>query len=216
MSEPNPQSPIPNPDWIEAGRLLFAGPADFERGVPSMEHLPDASLPEVAFAGRSNVGKSSLINALTGRNKLARASTEPGRTRELNFFRVGDRLRLVDMPGYGYAKAGKAEIGRWTSLIRDYLRGRPTLHRVILLIDARHGLKSHDKEVMDALDTSAVIYQLVLTKADKIKPSELAETLAATQSAIAKRPAAHPVIIATSSETGAGIELLRAEIAALA
>lgn len=203
-------------EWIERGRLLFAGPVDFERGVPSMQHLPDATLPEVAFAGRSNVGKSSLINAITGRHKLARASTEPGRTRELNFFRVGDRLRLVDMPGYGYAKAGKSEIDRWTALIRDYLRGRPTLHRVILLIDARHGLKPHDKEVMDALDTAAVIYQIVLTKADKIKPTELAETLESVRAAIIKRPAAHPEIIATSSETGQGIDILRAEIAALA
>ncbi|UPT64177.1 MAG: ribosome biogenesis GTP-binding protein YihA/YsxC [Hyphomonadaceae bacterium JAD_PAG50586_4] len=203
-------------EWIEAGRLLFAGPVDFERGVPSMEFLPDSSLPEVAFAGRSNVGKSSLINAVTGRNKLARASTEPGRTRELNFFRVGDRLRLVDMPGYGYAKAGKSEINRWTTLIRDYLRGRPTLHRVILLIDARHGLKPYDKEVMDTLDTTAVIYQIVLTKADKIKPTELAETLEGVRAAIVKRPAAHPEIIATSSETGQGIDILRAEITALA
>ena len=201
---------------IEAGRLLFAGPIEFERGVVGMEHLPDASLPEIAFAGRSNVGKSSLVNALTGRKKLARASTEPGRTRELNFFRMGDRLRLVDLPGYGYAKAAKADIGRWTGLTRDYLRGRPSLKRVILLIDARHGVKPHDRDVMDALDTAAVNYQLVLTKTDKIKPSDLADTLAATQATIAKRPAAHPLIIATSAETGLGIEQLRAEIAALA
>jgi GTP-binding protein len=202
--------------WIETGRLLFAGPIEFERGVPSMEFLPDSSLPEVAFAGRSNVGKSSLVNAITGRLKLARASTEPGRTRELNFFRVGDTLRLVDLPGYGYAKAGRADIERWTALTRDYLRGRPSLKRVILLIDSRHGLKPHDKDVMDALDTSAVTYQLVLTKADKLKPTELAETAAATAAAIAKRPAAHPEVVSTSSETGLGIERLRAEIAALA
>lgn len=203
-------------DRIEAGRLLFAGPVDFELGVVSMDNLPDASLPEVAFAGRSNVGKSSLVNAVTGRLKLARASTEPGRTRELNFFRVGETLRLVDLPGYGYAKAGQADIKRWTTLTRDYLRGRPSLMRVILLIDSRHGLKPHDKEVMDALDTAAVTYQIVLTKADKIKPSELAEVSAATRAAIAKRPAAHPEVIATSSETGLGIDVLRAEIAALA
>ena len=203
-------------DWLEAGRLLFAGPIEFERGVPAMEHLPDASLPEVAFAGRSNVGKSSLINALTGRNKLARASTEPGRTRELNFFRMGDTLRLVDLPGYGYAKAGRADIARWTKLTREYLRGRAPLKRVILLIDARHGVKPHDKDVMDALDKAAVAYEVVLTKADKLKPSEAAEIAAATRALIAKRPAAHPELRTTSSETGLGIDLLRADIAALA
>lgn len=209
-------TPEEHEDWIEAGRLLFAGPVDFERGVPSMDFLPDEAAPEVAFAGRSNVGKSSLINALTGRNKLARASTEPGRTRELNFFRMGDRLRLVDLPGYGYAKAPKSEIGRWTALTRDYLRGRSTLKRVILLIDGRHGLKPDDKDVMDALDKAAVTYQLVLTKSDKVKPTEIEALAAATRAAIAKRPAAHPEIVATSSETGLGIDVLRAEIAALA
>lgn len=203
-------------EFLETGRLLFAGPIAFEMGVAAMSQLPEADVPEVAFAGRSNVGKSSLINALTGRNKLARASTEPGRTRELNFFRMGDKLRLVDLPGYGYAKAAKSDIGRWTTLTRDYLRGRPTLHRVILLIDSRHGLKPDDKDVMDALDKAAVTYQIVLTKADKIKPTELAATAAATQTAIAKRPAAHPLIISTSSETSLGIAELRAEIAALA
>ena len=201
---------------LEAGRLLFAGPIAFERGVVSMDALPDGDLPEVAFAGRSNVGKSSLINALTGRNKLARASTEPGRTRELNFFRVGDVLRLVDLPGYGYARAPKTEIARWTGLMRDYLRGRAPLKRVILLIDARHGLKPHDKHVMDVLDTAAVNYQLTLTKADKLKPTELETISETTLGAIAKRPAAHPVLIATSAQTGQGVEQLRAEIAALA
>jgi GTP-binding protein len=209
-------TPEEHAEFIEAGRLLFAGPIEFELGVVGMEHLPDADVPEVAFAGRSNVGKSSLINAVTGRNKLARASTEPGRTRELNFFRVGDRLRLVDMPGYGYAKAGKADIARWTGLVRDYLRGRAALKRVVLLIDARHGLKPHDKEVMDALDTAAVNYQIVLTKADKLKPTEAEAIAAATRATVAKRPAAHPEVIVTSAEKGAGIEQLRAEIAALA
>jgi GTP-binding protein len=204
------------PDPIEAGRLLFAGPISFELGVAKMDGLPEASLPEIAFAGRSNVGKSSLLNALTGRKALARASTEPGRTRELNYFRVGDTLRLVDMPGYGYAKAPKAEIARWTTLMRDFLRGRSALKRVLLLVDARHGLKEHDAEVMDALDAAAVAYQIVLTKADKLKPTEAADRATETSAAIAKRPAAHPLIIVTSSETGIGIPELRAEIAALA
>lgn len=203
-------------EYLERGRLLFAGPVEFERGVVGLQHLPDSSLPEVAFAGRSNVGKSSIVNAVTGRLKLARASTEPGRTRELNFFRVGDTLRLVDLPGYGYAKAPKTEIARWTGLTRDYLRGRVALKRVILLIDSRHGLKDHDKDVMEVLDQSAVNYQIVLTKADKLKPTEAEAVKAATQAAIVKRPAAHPEVIVTSSETGQGIDLLRAEIAALA
>jgi len=201
--------------FIEAGRLLFAGPIAFERGVVGMEHLPDGGLPEVAFAGRSNVGKSSLINALTGRKALARASVEPGRTRELNFFRMGDRLRLVDLPGYGFAKAPKPDIARWTALTRDYLRGRASLKRVILLIDARHGLKPSDAEIMDALDLAAVNYQIVLTKADKLKTSEITQAEIAARTAIAKRHAAHPEVIATSAETGTGIDLLRAEIAAL-
>jgi GTP-binding protein len=203
-------------DPIEIGRLLFAGPIDFELGVAKMDGLPEASIPEIAFAGRSNVGKSSLLNALTGRKALARASAEPGRTRELNYFRVGDALRLVDLPGYGYAKAPKAEIARWTTLMRDFLRGRAALKRVLLLVDARHGLKDHDKDVMDALDTAAVTYQIALTKADKLKPTEVADRAAETAAAIAKRPAAHPLILVTSAETGAGIPELRAEIAALA
>ncbi|HVZ99119.1 MAG TPA: ribosome biogenesis GTP-binding protein YihA/YsxC [Caulobacterales bacterium] len=196
--------------------MLFAKPVAFERGVAAIDALPPANLPEIAFAGRSNVGKSSLINALTGRKALARASAEPGRTRELNFFLLGEILRLVDLPGYGYARAPKGEIARWTALMRDFLRGRPSLARVILLIDARHGVKPADEEVMAALDRAAVVYQVVLTKADKIRPAELAAQIAATASRLAPRPAAHPDLIATSSETGAGLDLLRAEIAALA
>lgn len=203
-------------DEIEAGRLLFAGPITFERGVVGMEHLPEGDFAEIAFAGRSNVGKSTLINAVAGRKALARASAEPGRTRELNFFRVGERLRIVDMPGYGFAKASKADIARWTSLVRDYLRGRAPLKRVILLVDSRHGLKPADTEVMGTLDEAAVTYQIVLTKCDKLKPSELSSVQSDTLAAIKKRPAAHPSIVATSAETGAGIDILRAEIAALA
>ena len=190
--------------------------ATFLKSAFKEDDWPRDARPEIAFLGRSNVGKSSLINAVTGRNKLARASTEPGRTRELNFFRVGDRLRIVDMPGYGYAKAGKADIKRWTNLVRDYLRGRAPLKRVILLIDARHGVKPYDKDVMDALDKAAVTYQVVLTKADKLKVSEVADITEATRAIIAKRPAAHPEFRVTSSETGLGIDLLRADIAALA
>jgi GTP-binding protein len=204
-------------DLLEVGRLLFAGPVAFERGVASLDGLPDSELPEIAFAGRLNVGKSSLVNALTGRKTLARASAEPGRTRELNFFRMGEpaMLRLVDLPGYGYAKASKADIARWTALTRDYLRGRVSLKRVFLLIDSRHGLKEHDKDVMSALDGAAVNYQIVLTKGDKLKPTELAACVSACGEAIKKRPAAHPEVLATSAETGAGIPELRAVIAAL-
>lgn len=200
---------------LETGRLLFAGPVTFERGVASLDQLPEAHLPEIAFAGRSNVGKSSLVNALTGRKTLARASNEPGRTRELNFFNLGDKLRLVDLPGYGYAKASKTEIERWTNLVRDYLRGRAPLKRVILLIDARHGLKDNDRAVMDTFDKSAVVYQIVLTKADKLRVGEAEAMAVQTAAQLLKRPAAHPVVIATSSETLAGVPELRAEIASL-
>jgi GTP-binding protein len=200
---------------LETGRLLFAGPIEFERSAPAMADLPEADRVEIAFAGRSNVGKSSLLNTLTGRKALARASAEPGRTRELVSFLVGERLRLMDMPGYGFARAPKTEIARWTGLVRDYLRGRPTLKRVFLLIDARHGVKPNDAEVMDLLDASAMLYQAVLTKTDKLSAGEAATVLAATKATLAKRPAAHPVVLSASSVTNAGVEALRAEIAAL-
>jgi len=201
---------------IEAARKLFAGPCDFIAGAASLESLPASSLPEVAFAGRSNVGKSSLVNALTGRRTLARVSHTPGRTQQLNFFDLGGRLQLVDLPGYGYAKVSKGKVRQWTQLLESYLRGRPTLKRVCLLIDSRHGLKEADRETMKNLDSAAVSYQLVLTKADKLKPAERDKILAATESLLAKRPAAHPTVLATSAETGAGVPKLRAALAEVA
>jgi GTP-binding protein len=200
---------------IEAARVLFAGPAAFVMGAAQIQGLPPADQPEVAFAGRSNVGKSSLINALLGRKDLARASNTPGRTREVNFFSLDERLRLVDLPGYGFAKAARTEVKKFQNLGRSYLRGRPNRKRAYLLIDARHGLKDVDEEAMAAFDVAAVSYQIVLTKSDKVKPAELEEVVAATQTAIAKRPAAYPEILATSAEKGLGIDRLRAEIAAL-
>ncbi len=201
---------------IEAGRRLFAGPCDFMLGVVDVGALPDEGPPEIAFAGRSNVGKSTLLNALTGRKGLARASNTPGRTREINYFDLSGALRLVDLPGYGYARASKSAVAAWTKLTRDFLRGRSVLRRVCVLVDARHGLKSADEDMMDLLDEAAVNYQIVLTKTDKIKPSELESVMAEAAAAIARRPAAHPVIRATSAETGFGIEALRAELAAIA
>ncbi|HEX6858699.1 MAG TPA: ribosome biogenesis GTP-binding protein YihA/YsxC [Caulobacteraceae bacterium] len=206
--------PLFSDDEIEAARVLFARPALFMMGAVAIDGLPPADLPEVAFAGRSNVGKSSLINALVGQKHLARASNEPGRTREVNFFVLDERLRLVDLPGYGWAKASRTEVKKFQNLGRDYLRGRPNLKRVYLLIDARHGLKEVDKEALDALDQSAVSYQIVLTKADKLKAPEVEAVTDRTLKAIAKRPAAFPRVLATSSEKGAGIPTLRAEIAA--
>jgi len=198
---------------LEAARVLFARPATFVMGCAKIEQLPEPDLPEVAFAGRSNVGKSSLINGLVGMHKLARASNEPGRTREVNFFDLDGRMRLVDLPGYGFAKASKGEVKRFQNLGRDYLRGRVTLKRVYLLIDARHGLKSVDAEALDALDLSAVSYQIVLTKADKLKSGEADRVAEATLKAISKRPAAFPRVTVTSSEKGTGLPELRAEIA---
>jgi GTP-binding protein len=201
---------------LEAGRLLFAGECTFLISAADENDLPPLGATEVAFAGRSNVGKSSLLNALTGRRNLARASNTPGRTRLLNFFSLGGRLILVDLPGYGYARASKTDIARWNQLTRGYLRGRPQLRRVCLLVDARHGLKNSDLQVMEELDTDAVSYQIVFTKADKVKPGPLKRLVEETQEAIARHPAAHPVCLPTSSETGAGLPELRAALAALA
>jgi len=198
---------------IEAARVLFARPAQFLMGAAKIDQLPPPDLPEIAFAGRSNVGKSSLINALVGRQGLARSSSEPGRTREVNFFLLDERFRLVDLPGYGFARASKGEARRFQNLARDYLRGRPNLRRVFLLIDARHGLKPSDAEAMDAFDVAAVSYQLVLTKADKLKPTAAEAEAARALAAISKRPAAFPRVVATSAEKGQGLSVLRAEAA---
>jgi len=198
----------------EAARKLFSGPATFLKSAPELKFLPDATVPEIAFAGRSNVGKSSLLNRLTNRASLARTSNTPGRTQELNFFEIGDpiRLRLVDMPGYGFARAPKDVARKWRFLVNDYLRGRQVLKRALVLIDSRHGVKEIDREIMKMLDDAAVSYRLVLTKADKIKASELAAVQAATEAEARKRPAAHPEVIATSSEGGLGMDRLRAAV----
>ena len=198
----------------ERARKLFAGPIEFLKSAPGLQFLPDPDVPEIAFAGRSNVGKSSLLNALTNRNKLARTSNTPGRTQELNFFDVGKPkvMRLVDMPGYGFADAPRDMVKRWRFLINDYLRGRAVLKRALVLLDSRHGLKPVDHDVMTMLDDAAVGYQLVLTKADKVKPTELEKILASTAEQAAKHPAAHPHIFVTSSETGSGVAELRTQI----
>ena len=201
-------------DLEESARKLFSGPVSFLKSAPELKFLPDPGAPEIAFAGRSNVGKSSLLNRLTNRSSLARTSNTPGRTQELNYFEVGDpvRLRLVDMPGYGFAKAPKDMARRWRYLVNDYLRGRQVLKRALVLIDSRHGIKEVDREILKMLDDAAVSYRLVLTKADKIKASELAEVTARTEEEARKHPAAHPEIIATSSEKGLGMDRLRAAV----
>jgi GTP-binding protein len=198
----------------DQARKLFAGPIEFLKSAPELKFLPDQDAPEVAFAGRSNVGKSSLLNALTSRKGLARTSNTPGRTQELNFFDVGTplQLRLVDMPGYGFAEAPKDLVKRWRFLVNDYLRGRTALRRALVLVDARHGLKEVDREMMRMLDDAAVGYHLVLTKSDKVKPSALGSIYESTMVEAAKHPAAHPAIFTTSSETGTGVAELRTAI----
>lgn len=215
MTAPD-ETPAFSPDQLEAARKLFQGEARFLWEAKALDNLPPPDLPEIAFAGRSNVGKSSLINALLGRKDLARASNTPGRTQSLVFFDLAERLRIVDLPGYGYARASKTKVRDWTRLTQDFLRGRAKLARLCLLIDARHGFKPSDHDMMAMLDDAALSYQVVLTKRDKLKAAEAERVLAATTAAAAKRRAAHPVVLMTSSESGAGLPELRAHLAAFA
>jgi GTP-binding protein len=211
-----PPSEAPDAEAEEAGRRLFAHSCDFIAGAATPEALPPDTLPEVAFAGRSNVGKSSLVNALTGRTTLARVSHTPGRTRQLNFFDLGRRLMLVDLPGYGYAEASKTDIARWTGLVKVFLKGRASLRRTLLLIDARHGIKPVDRPLMEMFDEAAVSFQIVLTKIDKVKGGDLERCIAATSAELARHVAAHPVIHLTSAHEGIGVPALRAALAMLA
>jgi GTP-binding protein len=209
-----PEVETPDDAALEAGRMLFAGQTDFIKGVVAMSGLPEADRREICFAGRSNVGKSSLINAITGRKGLARASNTPGRTQEINFFTAGD-MYVVDLPGYGFANAPVAVVDKWQRLLKQYLSGRQTLRRVFVLIDARHGAKAVDEEIMSLLDRSAVTFQVVMTKIDKLRGDALADSLAKTRAALAKHPAAFPELILTSSDKGDGIATLRAIIAGI-
>jgi GTP-binding protein len=204
-----------DPARLEAGRKLFAGPVEFLKGVVDLGGLPPGDRIEVCFAGRSNVGKSSLINAITGRRALARASNTPGRTREINFFALGEVAYLVDLPGYGFAEAPVAVVQRWQALLRAYLAGRPTLRRAFLLIDARHGIKPPDAEIMALLNRAAVTFQVVLTKADKPGKAELEAVIAETRARLAREPAAFPQIVLTSAEKGTGIDILRSIVAGM-
>lgn len=212
---PFPLAPEPDAITLETGRKLFAGGADFLKGVVAMDGLPPADRIEVCFAGRSNVGKSTLINALTGRKALARASNTPGRTQEINFFTLGESHYLVDLPGYGYAEAPLAVVQKWQKLLKAYLSGRATLRRAFVLIDTRHGAKQVDEDIMTLLDSAAVPFQVVMTKADKVGQKDRDVALARTRAVLAKHPAAYPEIILTSSEIGEGIPILRATIASI-
>ncbi|WP_371229434.1 ribosome biogenesis GTP-binding protein YihA/YsxC [Roseovarius sp. 2305UL8-3] len=215
MALPFPLAEAPAPEDAETGRKLFAGEVTFVKGVVAMSGLPPADRPEVCFAGRSNVGKSSLINALTGRKALARASNTPGRTQEINYFALGDQSYLVDLPGYGYANAPVAKVEQWQALLKRYLSGRATLRRAFVLVDTRHGIKPVDEEIMSLLDSAAVTFQCVMTKADKVKATERDKVLAQVRSRLANHPAAFPELILTSSEKGDGIGTLRSIIATL-